>query len=80
MSRKAKDFATGKLVSIDKPEEGIRQEQERILVESYGYPKAHLDIEVKIPRGSGYFQERADIVIYDSTYGRDPAEHVLGIV
>ena len=80
MPRKIADFATGKPVDIEKPEERVRQEQERILVESYGYPKTHLDIEVKIPRGSGYFRERADIVIYDSVHGRDPAEHVLGIV
>jgi len=80
MPRKVEDFATGKLVDIEKAEEVVRQEQERILVESYGYPKAHLDIEVKVPRGSGFFKDRADIVIYDSAHGRDPAEHVMGIV
>ena len=80
MSRKIKDFATGKPVDIDKPEEKVRQEYERILVESYGYEKGALNIEVKIPRGSGYFSERADIVVYESTTGRDPAEHILGIV
>ena len=80
MPRKIKDFATGKLVDIDKPEEKVRQEYERILVESYGYEKNRLDIEVKIPRGSGYFSERADIIVYDSSTGRDPAEHILGIV
>ena len=80
MTRKVADFATGKPVDIGKPNERVRQEQERILVESYSYPTAHLDIEGKIPRGSGYFRERADIVIYDSAYGRDPAEHVPGIV
>ena len=80
MSRNAADFATGKPVDIDKPEEKVRQEYERILVESYGYPKAHLDIEVKIPRGSKFYSDLADIVIYDSPRGRAPAEHILGIV
>lgn len=80
MPRKEKDFATGKLVDIGKPEEAVRQEQERVLFEAYGYPKSHFDIEVKIPRGIGYFAERADIVIYDSEHGRNPTEHIIGIV
>ncbi|MBC6412599.1 MAG: N-6 DNA methylase, partial [Hyphomonadaceae bacterium] len=80
MPDRIKDFATGRPVDIEKAEERVRQEQERILVESYGYPKAHLDIEVKIPRGRGSFSDFADIVIYDSPHGRDPAKHVLGIV
>lgn len=80
MPRMVADFATGRPVDLQKPEEGVRQEYERILVESYGYDKARLDIEVRIPRGSGYFSERADIVIYESAKGRDPAEHILGIV
>ncbi len=73
-----KDFATGKNVR-DTPEERVRQEYERILVESYGYRKSDLDIEVRIPRGSGFFPDRADIAIYDG-YGRDPAANILGIV
>lgn len=80
MSQRTSDFATGKPVDVGKPEERVRQEQERILVESYGYPKSHLDIEVRIPRGSGHFKDRADIVIYDSAQGRDPAENIIGIV
>ena len=80
MPQKVKDFATGKRVDIGKPEERVRQEQEHVLVESHGYPKDHIDIEVKIPRGSGYFLDRSDIVVYASAHGRDPTEHVLGIV
>ena len=72
------DFATGKSVR-DTPEERVRQEYERILVESYGYRRDDLDIEVRIPRGSGFFPDKADIVIYEGT-GRDPAADVLGIV
>ena len=73
-----KDYATGKKVR-DTKEEGVRQEYERILVESYGYLKADLDIEVRIPRGSGFYPDKADIVIYDGP-GRDPAVNILGIV
>ena len=80
MARKGLDFATGKPVDLDRPEEDIRQEYERILVESYGYLKGELDIEVRVPRGSGYFPDKADIVVYGDRRGRDPARHVLGIV
>ena len=80
MARKGSDFATGKPVDLDKPEESVRQEYERVLVESYGYPKGELDIEVRVPRGSGHFPDKADIVVYGDERGRDPARHILGIV
>ena len=76
---KIKDFATGKLVNIS-PEEEVRQEYEQVLVESYGYKKSEIDIEVQIPRGTSYFPDRADIVIFQSSSGRDPATDILGIV
>ena len=72
------DFATGKQVLLT-PEEEVRQEYERILVEDYGYFKTDMDIEVRIPRGSGYFPDKADIVVY-SGEGRDPAKDIFGIV
>ena len=77
---KSEDFATGKSVDLSKPEEQVRQEYERVLVESYDYRKNELDIEVLIPRGTGYFPDKADIVIYRSSTGRDPARDVWGIV
>ena len=80
MTRREPDYATGKLVDVSKPEEQVRQEFERVLVESYGYRKPELDIEVRIPRGSGYFPDKADIVIYRGSQGRDPARHIVGIV
>ena len=80
MARKVPDFATEKPVDPSKPEERVRQEYERVLVESYGYLKGELDIEVRIPRGRGYFPDKADIVVYGDEHGRDPARHVLGIV
>lgn len=80
MANKFKDFATGKMVDMSKPEEEVRQEYEHILVESYNYSKEQIDIEVKIPRGSGYFPDKADIVIYEDENGRDPAQNIIGIV
>ena len=74
------DYVTKKGVDDSKPEERVRQEYERTLVDAYGYPKSEIDIEVRIPRGSGYFDDRADIVIYRPGGGRDPASDILGIV
>ena len=74
------DFATGKLVDFSRPEEAVRQEYEHVLVDDYGYPKAHLDIEVAIPRGTGHFPDKADVVVYDSPSGRDPAHDIWGVV
>lgn len=58
----------------------MRQEYERTLVDSYGYRKEEIDIEVRIPRGTGYFDDLADIVVYSPGAGRDPASDILGIV
>ena len=80
MADRQPDFATGKPVDLSKPEERVRQEYERVLVESYGYDRADLDIAVRIPRGTGQFSDEADIVIYGGPEGRDPARDVLGIV
>ena len=74
-----KDFVTGKAIPAS-PEESVRQEYEHILVEDYGYKKSEVDIEVQIPRWQGYFPDRADIVIFKSGGGRDPASDILGIV
>lgn len=77
---KQPDFATGRLVDLDKPEERVRQDYERQLVEGYGYPKDCLDIEVRIPRGAAQFKERADLVVYRSSGGREPTADIDGIV
>ncbi len=80
------DFATGKPVDTSKPEEKVRQEYERILVEDYSYRKKQLDIEVRIQRGGKNSpknkSERADIVIYKTTGAtkRDQHADILGIV
>ena len=77
---KQPDFATGKLIAANKPEEKVRQDYEQQLVLGYGYPKDHIDIEVQIPRGSTSFSERADLVVYKSALGRDPTSDIDGIV
>ena len=76
------DFATGKPVDARKPEEQVRQEFERLLVNGYNYPKDHIDIEVRVPRGGGHFSERADIVVYEGPEAtrRDPTRDILGII
>lgn len=78
-SKKTADFATGKAIRADKPEEKVRQEYERVLVDDYGYRKLEIDIEVPIPRGSSQ-RDRADVVVYASAKGRDPSADILGII
>lgn len=59
---------------VDKtPEETVRQEYIKRLVEEYGYPLEHIDVEVWIDDGSGKVVDvdtgqpkRADIVVYRS--------------
>ena len=70
----AKDFATGKNVAIQKPEEQVRQEFERILHNDLGYPLDCLDIEVAVPMGSAV--KRCDIAVYESAEKRN----IVGIV
>lgn len=68
------DFATGRAINANKPEELVRQSFEKILVNDYEYKKEQLDIEVTIQMGSS--RKRADIGIYDSP----KKESLIGIV
>jgi len=65
---KIKCYIKGTLRS-DTPEERIRQEVARSLVEEYGYKKKDIDIEFNIRMGRA--QKRADIVIFSND-----AEHL----
>jgi type I restriction enzyme M protein len=56
-------YITGRLRK-NTPEEQVRQEWARKLVEEYGYPKEDLGIEVPIQIGSR--RARADLVIYEN--------------
>lgn len=66
-----KDFATGKLVDINKPEEVVRQQYEQILHKDLGYPKNQMGIGVPIKIGSKTCF--CDIAIYDQG-------NIIGIV
>ena len=61
------------------PEERIRQDFIRILIDDYGYREAELETEFLIPRGTRN-SDRADIAVFGSSSKRDPARDVLGIV
>jgi type I restriction enzyme M protein len=58
---KIKCFITGKLRK-DTPEEKVRQEVARALVEEYGYEKSDMDIEFPVKMGRA--SKRVDIVIF----------------
>ncbi|PZA08333.1 N-6 DNA methylase [Meiothermus sp. Pnk-1] len=55
-------FITG-VLRKDTPEERVRQEWARKLVEEYGYPKDSIGVEVIIPMGRA--RKWADLVIYE---------------
>ena len=59
---KIKCFITGKLRK-DTPEERVRQDVARSLVEEYGYKKEDMDVEFPIKMGRA--KKRADIVIFE---------------
>jgi len=61
------------------PEEKVRQEYARQLVEEYGYPKENIDLEVPIQIGRDD-KKRADIVIYPSPQDKDRRENHYIIV
>ncbi len=65
---KIKCYITGKLRK-DTPEEHVRQEVARSLVEEYGYEKKNIEIEFGIQMGRA--QKRADIAIFP-----DRADHL----
>lgn len=54
MAEKIKDYATGKKVQLT-PEEQVRQQFEHILIDEWGYPKGHINIEFPIQGGSASF-------------------------
>jgi len=55
---------------VETPEEKVRQEYARRLVEEYGYPKEFIDIEVPVKLGRDE-NKKADIVIYRSRQDRE---------
>ena len=60
---KIKCFITGKM-RRETPEEYVRQEYCRILMDVYQYPKSHIEVEYSIKVGSA--DKRCDIVVFHS--------------
>ena len=75
-----KDYATGKPINLSKPEESVRQDTERWLVEELQYSKNMLDIERRIRLASK--RVRPDIIISRTpiTPNLDQQKDILGIV
>ena len=60
-------------------EEAVRRDYVRILIDDYGYQESEIETEFPIPRGSRN-RDRADIAVFGSAHGRDPAKDLVGIV
>ncbi len=75
-----KDYATGKPINLSKPEEPVRQDTERWLVEELQYAKNRLDIEFRIRSGSKKL--KPDIIIFRKERQPDLDQHqdILGLV
>lgn len=74
---KIKCYITSKLRK-DTPEERIRQEVARNLVEVYGYKKEYIDLEFTIKMGTS--RKRADIVVLDKKRGKAKQENIFIMV
>ncbi len=74
------DYATGKPIDLSKPEEPVRQETEKWLVEELAYHKNRLDIEFPIRAGSRKL--KPDIIIFrkDRHPNLDQHRDILGLV
>lgn len=75
-----KDYATGKPIDLSKPEEPVRQDTEKWLVEELGYERTKLDIEYRIRAGSRRL--KPDISIFRKDRSANPNQHrdILGLV
>lgn len=69
------DYLTGKPV-LDRPEERVRQVYLRRLVEEYGYPRAHIQTEFAIHKGSKLIGP-ADIAVFASDVHDEGNLHII---
>ena len=78
--KKDKDYATGKAVDFSKPEEKVRQETERWLINELGYSQEQIDIEYRIRIGSR--SPRVDIAVFRTNDQNKRNQHkdVLGLI
>jgi type I restriction enzyme M protein len=74
---KVLDFIDGKTLRSDKPEEYVRQNIARRLVNSMGYPKDRIKVEFGIKSGSS--KPRIDIAVFDDGVAYIQ-ENVYGII
>lgn len=74
------DYATGKRIDLSKPEEPVRQDTEKWLVEELGYAKSRLDIEYPVRAGSRRL--KPDIIVFrqDRHPGLNQHQDILGLV
>lgn len=77
---KDKDYATGRKIDLNSPEEPVRQDIEKWLVEELGYSKDNLDIEYSLRIGSK--RPRPDIIIFNRSRYSNPNQFkdVIGLV
>ena len=75
-----KDYATGKPVNMSKPEEPVRQDTEKWLVEDLQYSKEAIDIEYPIRVGSR--RVKPDIVVFRRSLEPNLDQHrdILGLI
>ena len=74
------DYATGKPINLSKPEEPVRQDTEKWLVEELGYEKNKLDIEYRIRAGSARL--KPDITVFRKNRHPNLDQHkdILGLI
>ncbi len=78
--KKDRDYATGKPVDFSEPEEKVRQDTEKWLINELGYHPDQIDIEYKIRIGSS--SPRVDIAVFKTRDVEKRNQHtdVLGLI
>ena len=74
------DYATGKPVDLSKPEEPVRQDTEKWLVEELEYEKNRLDIDYRIRAGSRRLKPDISIFRKNRHPNLDQHKDILGLV
>ena len=77
---KDQDYATGKPVDFSKPEEKVRQETEKWLIDELGYDRKQIDIEFRLRAGSR--RPQPDITVFRTSdeNKRDQHTDILGLI
>ena len=75
-----KDYATDKPIDLSKPEEPVRQDTEKWLVEELGYEKNRLDIEYRIRAGSRRLKPDITVFRKNRRPNLDQHKDILGLV